>query len=63
MMKLMARTTEKSYRNNYKGEDQAVVAECYKSFPSGVRPCVRFPDGFICKADRCELAYVFDKEG
>ena len=63
MMKLMARTSEKSYLNNYKGENWAPVTECRRWFPSGNRLCVRFPSGFVCKVDRCELAYVLDKEG
>lgn len=60
-MTLMARTNAKSYLNNYSGEGWAPVTECYRRFPSGNRLCVRFPDGFVCKADRCELAYVFTK--
>ena len=63
MMKLMARTDNKSYLNNYKGEDWAPVIECYQSFPSGIRKCVRFPDGYKVKVEDCELVYVFDKAG
>lgn len=60
-MKLMGRTDSKSYLNGYKGEGWAEVKECYKNFPTGRRLCVEFPDGYIVKADRCELAYVFEK--
>lgn len=60
-MKLMARTSEKSYLNNYKGEDWAEVKECRSWFPSGLRQCVKFPSGYVVKVDRCELAYVFEK--
>ena len=58
-MKLMAKTNEKSYLNNFKGEEWQEVTECMAMFPSGKRPCVRFADGFICKINRCEVCYVF----
>ncbi len=60
-MVMMAKTSEKSYRNNYQGEDWAVVSTCYNFYPSGRRECVRFPSGFECKIDRCEVCYVFEK--
>lgn len=58
-MKLMAKTNEKSYLNNFKGENWQEVSECFGYFPSGRRECVRFPDGFVCKIERCEVCYVF----
>lgn len=61
MMKLMGRTSEKSYLNNYKGESWQEVKECYGYYPSGCRKCVKFPDGFKVKVELCELVYVFDK--
>lgn len=61
MMKMYARTNERSYLNNYKGESWQVVTTTYNYYPSGRRECVRFPSGFECKADRCEICYVFDK--
>lgn len=59
MMEAWARTNEKSYLNNYKGEEWQRVKEVFCRYPSGYRKCYQFPDGFICKADRCEACYVF----
>ena len=56
-MMLMARTNEKSYLNNYMGEAWQVVEIVYKRFPSGVRKCVKFADGFIVKIERCEVDF------
>jgi hypothetical protein len=61
MMKMYARTNEKSYLNNYQGEDWQVVTTIYHRYPSGLRECVRFADGYVCKVDRCDVCYVFDK--
>lgn len=61
MMKLMARTSERSYQNNYKGEDWAEVTETMVRTPSGLHKAFRFPSGYAAKADRCEVAYVFEK--
>lgn len=58
-MKMMARTVEKSYLNNYQGESWQEVKTCYGYFPSGRRECVQFPDGFKVKVERCEICYVF----
>lgn len=58
-MKMMARTAEKSYLNNFNGETWQEVKTCYRYFPSGCRECVRFPSGFCVKVERCEICYVF----
>lgn len=58
-MKMMARTNEKSYLNGYKGEDWAEVTTCYNRFSSGRKECVKFPSGFECRVDRCEVCYVY----
>jgi len=58
-MKLYARTNEKSYLNDFQGEDWAVVKEVFRWFPSGRRLCFQFPSGYVVKADRCECCYVF----
>ncbi len=60
-MVLMARTNEKSYLNNYKGENWAIVKEGTGFYPSGKCKTVTFPSGYKVKADRCELVYVFEK--
>lgn len=60
-MIMMAKTTEKSYLNNYQGEDWAEVKPGYGYYPSGRRETVTFPSGFKCKADRCTIVYVFEK--
>lgn len=55
---MMARTSEKSYLNNYKGESWAVVSEVYRHFPSGLRKCYKFPNGFCVKIERCETKEI-----
>ena len=60
-MKIYARTTEKSYLNNFQGEDWQEVTECFRYFPSGKRLCYKFASGFIVKKERCESCYVFEK--
>ena len=55
---LMARTNEKSYLNNYKGEDWAPVKVVYKYFPSGQRECYKFPSGFCVKVEYCETKEI-----
>lgn len=60
-MKTYARTNEKSYLNNFQGETWQEVSLTTAWYPSGNRESVRFPSGFVCKADRCEIVYVFDK--
>lgn len=60
-MKMYARTTSKSYLNNYKGEDWAPVRTTREWYPSGLREVVVFPSGYHCKADNCEIVYVFEK--
>ena len=42
-MKIYARTNNKSWMNNYQGEDWQVVTLTHGFFPSGRRECVRFP--------------------
>ena len=58
-MKLYARTSQKSYLNNHQGEDWQEVRETQAPYPSGWRDVVEFQDGFRCKVEYCELAYVF----
>lgn len=55
MKKIYARTNERSYLNNFNGEDWQEVEEVRRHYPSGFRKCYKFADGFICKADRCEV--------
>ena len=54
---LMARTNEKSYLNNYNGEAWQVVELVEKRYPSGIRKCVKFADGFIVKIEKCEIDF------
>lgn len=58
-IKTYARTNEKSWMNNYQGEDWQEVSLTYAWYPSGRREAVRFTDGCVCKVDRCEIVYVF----
>lgn len=60
-MKIYARTNNKSWMNNYQGEDWQVVTLTHGFFPSGRRECVRFPSGYTPKVKDCEIVYVFDK--
>ncbi len=55
---MMARTSEKSYLNNYKGEDWAVVREVHRHFPSGWRRCYQFPSGYCVKVELCETKEI-----
>lgn len=55
---LIARTNEKSYLNNYRGEDWAPVTVTYMHYPSGYRKCYEFPDGFRVKAELCEVKEI-----
>lgn len=52
---LIARTNERSYLNNNKGEDWAPVTLVRRYYPSGLRKCYKFPDGFIVKVEYCEV--------
>ena len=58
-IKTYARTNEKSWMNNYQGENWQEVSLTYAWYPSGRRETVRFADGCVCKVDRCEIVYVF----
>ena len=58
-IKTYARTNEKSWMNNYQGEDWQEVSLTCACYPSGRREAVRFADGYVCKVDRCEIVYVF----
>lgn len=58
-IKTYARTNEKSWMNNYQGEDWQEVSLTYAWYPSGRREAVRFADGYVCKVGRCEIVYVF----
>lgn len=58
-IKTYARTNEKSWMNNYQGEDWQEVSLTYAWYLSGRREVVRFADGYVCKVDRCEIVYVF----
>lgn len=58
-IKTYARTNEKSWMNNYQGEDWQEVSLTYAWYPSGRREAVRFADGYVCKVGRCEMVYVF----
>lgn len=58
-IKTYARTDEKSWMNNYQGEDWQEVSLTSAWYPSGRREAVRFADGYVCKADRCKIVYVF----
>lgn len=58
-MKTMARTNEKSYLNNYKGESWQEVSIIKRHLPSGYRECVQFSDGYCVKVELCEVCYVF----
>lgn len=60
-MKMMARTNQKSYLNNYKGETWTEVKSSIGFYPGGCRETITFPDGFKCRIDKCEVIYVFDK--
>lgn len=60
-MKIYARTNNKSWMNNYQGEDWQVVTLTHGFFPSGRRECVQFPSGYMPKVEDCEIVYVFDK--
>ena len=58
-IKTYARTNEKSWMNNYQGEDWHEVSLTSAWYPSGRREIVRFADGYVCKVGRCEIVYVF----
>lgn len=58
-IKTYARTNEKSWMNNYQGEDWQEVSLTSAWYPSGRREIVRFADGYVCKVGRCEIVYVF----
>jgi hypothetical protein len=62
MMKLYARTKRRSYLNDYRGESWQAVTVKHIRYPSGEYECVRFIDGYECKAIHCDVCYVFDKE-
>lgn len=55
---MMARTSEKSYLNNYQGEDWSPVHVVYRYFPSGRRKCYQFPSDFCVKVERCETKEI-----
>ena len=58
-IKTYARTNEKSWMNNYQGEDWQEVSLTSAWYPSGRREAVRFADEYVCKVDRCEIVYIF----
>ena len=58
-IKTYACTNEKSWMNNYQGEDWQEISLTSAWYHRGRREAVRFADGYVCKVDRCEIVYVF----
>lgn len=54
-MMYYARTNEKSYLNAFKGEPWQAVEIVQKRFPSGLKKCAKFPNGFTVKLELCEV--------
>ena len=52
---VVVRTAQKSYLNNFQGEDWQIAPVFWKRYPSGNHQAVRFKSDFVAKLSDCEI--------